>query len=310
MILGYRLLRCLPPSAVSTIGARLHPWLFTHPSPDKRQERLIAFSKRVYPRLTVAQRTAWAEGHLRAMGRVRAEIALPARYLDSADLQVEGMAHVDAARSTGRPLIIPFVHLGNWKITVAALMARGVPGVQIALPEADLRSARIVTDFRRRFGIETLAPGYRGAAGALRALRAGQALFLAIDELHRARVNAPRLGRTGVGADGNLSIAARLSLATNALIVPAFTLRRHGVRLVLHVLAPIDPQTLCPADPPKSTPTEDDLVRAIVAHLDGLITPIVLAHLDQWAGLAPLIDDREMRRATGPLADIEPGGWP
>ena len=308
LLAGYALLRSLPSPLVSWIGAQVWGMRALRPSFGERRKPIVAFSHRVYPTLTDDARDAWARGYFCNVGRQRFEIALGADFCRSRYLTTQGETHLQAARATQRPLILPFVHLGNWKVTIATVAACGLPMVQIFRPERNPIAGWIVDDFRRRCGIHTLDLGYRGAAGALRALRSGRAVMLAVDELHERRINAPGFGRRGVGTAGNISIAVRLAHATDALLVPVFTLRVRGIRMSFHTLPPIDLREDAEGAPP--TAGERRLSAATLAagiqRLERAFAPIILANLDQWGGLMSIATDRFFRGTTRQTPALRP----
>ena len=293
----HRLLRLAPEPVVSWVGS-LEARLLRAIRPGRRRhlKRLARFIGRFRPDLPPERRWEMAVRCLDGISRQGAEIALGPRYLRSRYLTIQGRAHLEAARASGRPLIFCLVHLGNYQIAPAVMVSLGVPITAIIYPMPKPADQRNVTAFRQRCGVETLERGYGGAAGALRALRRGRALMLSIDERHNGRINAPRLGRTGVAEAGNISIAVRLAHATGALLLPIHTLRSRGVHLTLSIAEPIDLTGEATGGAEgRLRPLADADLRAGIDRLERAIEPVILDNLDQWTGIRSLMKDRDFR---------------
>ncbi|MCB9957124.1 MAG: lysophospholipid acyltransferase family protein [Rhodospirillaceae bacterium] len=301
----HRLLRTAPAPVVSWVGSLEARLARLRRGRRRHLNRLARFLKHLRPDLPLERRQDMAVRCLDGFSRQAAEIALGPGFCGSRYLTIRGRAHLEAARASGRPLIFCLLHLGNWQIVPAATVSLGVPTTVIIYPMPNPLDQRIVTAFRRRCGVETLQRGYGGAAGAFRTLRQGRALMLSIDERHNERINAPRFGRTGVAETGNISIAVRLAHATGALLLPIYTLRQAGVRLVLTIAEPIDLLASMEgtADGRLRPLAEADL-RAGIDRLEQAIAPVILDNLDQWIGIRSLMNDRHFARRKRAAAAV------
>jgi KDO2-lipid IV(A) lauroyltransferase len=73
--------------------------------------------------------------------------------------------------------------------------------------------------------------------------------------------------------DGNLGRATRLAKLTNALICPFYCRRIKGATFALHCLPPVELDFSLKGD---------DYLEQGVRRLDEVITPLIVANLDQW----------------------------
>ena len=142
---------------------------------------------------------------------------------------------------------------------------------------------RIAVTVRRRCGAILLPPSLASTRRARRALVEERAsLLMFVDELVKGRVNAPSFGRP-LRARGNLATVARLALASDALLVPAYVERRGRTRFHVCFESPVELARDGDADA---------VLLENVGRLDALIAPIVLARLDQWLMLHDFRFDR------------------
>jgi Kdo2-lipid IVA lauroyltransferase/acyltransferase len=280
----HHLLRLAPIDLCSGIGARLGPVLgpLRNRSWDRRARANV---RRLRPHLPDGEvdrvvRTMWAN-----IGRSMFEFSVLRRLYRGDRVRFVGGEHLRAVQQSGRPRIILQLHLGNWELTGALLVLHlNEPVRQFYQLPRNRFDARIAARVRRQFRDELIPPTPAGMRIARRFLaeRRGS-VVIAGDELVRGRVQAPTFGRV-LRDDANLLFAARLAIATGAAIIPAFTLRTEGAWFEHRLEAPIEP-----AD----SGDRDADVRATAARLDAAITPIVLAHLDQWLMLHDLRLDRD-----------------
>src|SRR5262249_49446666 len=127
-------------------------------------------------------------------------------------------------------------------------------------------------------GAIALRPGVAAARIARRLLvdERGVLLIYADDE-RNGRVSAPLFGRP-VPPRANLPTIVRLTWASGAAVIPAYAERLAGARFCVTYLAPVE---LLPEDGVKGGDRHTALTEN-VHRLDRVITPLVLAHLDEW----------------------------
>jgi len=196
---------------------------------------------------------------------------------------VSGSAPISAARAAGRPVIVMGLHLANWEVIAPTLTRLLAPLYFVYQPPRNRFQHRIAVKVRRRCGAILLSPSLASTRQARRALVDQRAaLLMFVDELVKGRVNAPAFGRP-LRARGNLATVARLALASDALLVPAYVEREAGTRFHVRFEPPVE----LARDGDAETVLQENVRR-----LDALIAPIVLARLDQWLMLHDFRFDR------------------
>jgi len=134
-------------------------------------------------------------------GRSQPEVAVPAgslRALDEALLQGKGVIYV-----TG--------HIGNWELMARELARRGYPISTMARESYDPRFTRLIEEFRRSGGVDTIYRNRPGAAARIvRTLKKGRVLGFLIDQNTRVpSVDVPFFGRPAPTPSGPAVIALR-----------------------------------------------------------------------------------------------------
>jgi KDO2-lipid IV(A) lauroyltransferase len=276
----YRVMRALPVSLVSRIGASLGQILGrrTHPAAAARAAATIRLLRPDLARdprtLEAAQTRLWAN-----VGRVYAEFCVLDKIVRERRATVGDPGIFDAVLADGRPVIVPFAHLGNWETITSQIVDRA-PGRLAALanplPQNRVQ-AHIASLQRGQQGFTVMTIDGSVWRRAMRHLeQPGSILMVAADEQVDGRVSAPAFGRA-LDSRVNLAKIARMAARTGAIILPLYSERLGGARFVTRVLPPLEfPQRLKPSP-------EEHLQR--VARLDALFAPVVLRLIDQWFGL-------------------------
>ncbi len=270
-------LRGLPTEACSALGAHLGGWLGRrgHPVAASRSLTLL---RTLRPDLnTVAIETAcarlWAN-----IGRTFAEFSVIHRMLPQGRATLSDPALLDGVYADQRPLILCFVHLGNWEVLGRQVVQHpriypGRPFVAVVEPPGNRAHAFVAARQRGVLPVELAPMGPRvwhTVAETLR--RPGGIAWLAADEFANRRVYAPHFGRR-VRTDGNLGKIVRLAAATGARIMPIYNERLPGTRFVTHVGAPLEI--------PSGRLGAQDLATQVM-RLDAIFAPIIRQHVDQW----------------------------
>jgi KDO2-lipid IV(A) lauroyltransferase len=145
------------------------------------------------------------------------------------ETRLSGVEHLEAARASGRGVIVLSAHLGAWERGAAVLAVRH-SGLRIAARDhASGHVERFFARRRARFGVGRLSgtPLWRGAADAL---RRGEWVALMGDR------NAP-------GARGSVCAwAAALARRTGAVVLPAVVVRDASGAWTLCLDAPLGPE--------------------------------------------------------------------
>jgi KDO2-lipid IV(A) lauroyltransferase len=271
--LTHWLFKLLPVDACSAVGAWIGQEL------GRRRYRVGTRRARDnYARLRPdvtdpAEVAAAVERMWRNLGRSMVEFSAMPRLHRGDRVAVVGAEHLAAARATNRPRIFLLLHLGAWELIGPMLLREGESGRHMYQPLTNRFERRIAERVRRPFRHLMISPGTGEARQAIRALsRDKGVIILGVDEYIRGRVQAPAFGRE-ISPQANLFSAARLALMSDAVLAPAYVLRTKGAHFVLHIGAPFRPV--------RTGDRAADL-QATAAAIDGAITPIVVANLDQW----------------------------
>ncbi|WP_299879376.1 lysophospholipid acyltransferase family protein [uncultured Sulfitobacter sp.] len=174
-----------------------------------------------------------------------------------------GVAALEEAAQSGRPVILVTGHFGNYEATRAALVARGydIGGLYRDMKNPYFNAHYVKT--MEAFGGPVFPQGRRGTAGFVRHLKDGGQLVLLFDQHVQY---APVLDFMGQPARTALS-AAELALRYDALLIPFYGIRQaDGVSFDVLLEAPV---------PPSDAQT---MTQALNDSLSAQIT----AHPEQW----------------------------
>ncbi len=176
-------------------------------------------------------------------------------------VEVHGAEHLEAARNSGRGVILLSAHLGNWELGAAWLAAGGTPVHLVARPHGSPRVERFYARRRRAWGVRLMPerPLWRPAAAAL---RRREWVALMADR----GAPGPQTGRRA----SVCAWAAVLARRTGALVLPAVIVRRPGGRYALHFEHPLEPAAV----------RADGFVESLRRHLR--------QHPRQWSAFEPL----------------------
>jgi KDO2-lipid IV(A) lauroyltransferase len=276
----YRFMRSLPVSAVSRMGATLGQILGrrAHPAADARVVAAIRHLRSdlaLDPRsLEAAQTRLWAN-----VGRVYAEFCVLHKIVPEGRVTIDDPGTFDAVLADGRPVIVPFVHLGNWETMTIQIVDRApgrLGGLANPLPSNRVR-AQVAAMQRGRLGADVMTIDGNVWRRAVQHLeQPGGILFVAADEQAEDHVSPPSFGRA-LDSRGNLGKIVRIAARTGAIVLPLYSERLAGATFVTHVLPPLEFLRKLKIS------AEEQLQH--VTHLDALYAPAILRLIDQWFGL-------------------------
>ena len=275
----YRVMRSLPVSVVSRIGAALGHNLGrrSHPVAETRVAaafRHLRSDLALDPiALEAAQTRLWAN-----VGRVYAEFCVLHKIVPEGRATIDKPGILEAVLADGRPVIVPFVHLGNWETIPIQIVDRApgrFAGLANPLPSNRVR-AQIAAMQRGRLACNVLTIDGSVWRRAVQHLEhPGGILFVTVDEQAEDRVSMPSFGRS-LDARGNLGKIIRIAARTGAIILPLYSERLTGATFVTHVLPPLEFARKLKLS------AEEQLQHA--AQLDALYEPVILRLIDQWFG--------------------------
>jgi Kdo2-lipid IVA lauroyltransferase/acyltransferase len=276
----YRVMRSLPVSIASRVGATLGQFMGRRAHPAA-EARVAAAIRRLRPDLASDLNTLEATlvrfwGHV---GRIYAEYCLLHKMVPRGRVRIDDSATFHAVLADGRPVIVPFVHLGNWE-TCGSILSLSAPGRVCALsnplPPNRVQS-QIAVMQRARLPGRVLTFDSTVWRRALQHLeQPGAVLFVAIDEVMAGRVSTPSFGRP-LDPHANVHKIVRIAARTGAIIMPLHSQRMHGARFLTRVLPTLTFRKQARIDP--------DEQLAHVSQLDQTYETAVRSLLDQWFGL-------------------------
>lgn len=298
----YRALNAMPPSMCSGFGAALSPVLpYVERNAHRHAKKLFATLRPEWAAdpaaLAAAVRRLWS-----SVARTYAEFGASRRLVERGHVTIEHVERLEWALACGRPMILTFIHTGNWEVSGMDLAFRFAPRRAFAIYDPPKKQSReaLAMQVREQMPVDFIAMSplvWRHALARLR--KPDGVLWISIDDFSHGIVGAPFLGRP-IRFDSNIGKIVRLAMRTNAVIVPFFSERHPGPRFTTHILEPLSIP---------GAADDDWAVFAGVKALDEAVTAPLIAHIDQWyyalmyrdyASLIP--DDPAKRAAAGSAA--------
>jgi KDO2-lipid IV(A) lauroyltransferase len=264
----YALMQALPVPACSALGAALslHLGQKAHPAQDARARALL---RRLYPDLQAHEIDSRLREVWRGIGRSFAEFAALPRLETSPRSSIEGQDNLAVARATGRPVILAFVHLGNWEVA-GIHMGQLYPNrimVIVELPANRLRARVAAEAHARRPGVFVDAGPTMWRRALAHLENPDHMLWLAADGQEAGICHFPGFG-TPVPATSNAGKLVRLAHKAGALIVPFYNERHAHARFTTHILPAFDPAGLS--------------VPAALSELEARFEPAIRRLVTQW----------------------------
>jgi Kdo2-lipid IVA lauroyltransferase/acyltransferase len=174
-----------------------------------------------------------------------------------------GLAALDDAHATHKPVILVTGHFGNYDASRAALIARGFRVGALYRPMKNTYFNAHYVQAISRIGTPLFPRGRSGLGDMVKHLKSGGMLGLVIDQHMN---HGADLTFFGVAAQTALS-AAELALKYDALLVPTYAIRQpDGLNFKIVVEEPI----------PHGTP------QAMTQALNDSLETLVRQHMDQW----------------------------
>lgn len=200
-------------------------------------------------------------------GRAMAETYSGAEFLSHIQaedrLEGPGLAQLENAAETGRPVVLAAAHFGNYDAIRAALLGRGWQVGGLYRPMNNPFFNRHYIAAIERIGKPLFPRGRKGLAAMLKFLRGGGMLAIGFDQYVHEGVLLRFFDKPTMTA----LTPAELALKYGALLIPITAIRQQdGLNFRIHVSAP----------PPEATP--EAMMQALNDNLEALIR----AHPGQW----------------------------
>ena len=155
-----------------------------------------------------------------------------------------GLAAIEAARDSGRPVILATAHYGNYDAWRSALIARGFPVGALYMPMKNPAANRRYVATISQIGTPLFPRSGEGMADMIRFLRAGGMLGIVTDHYMPNGEVMDFLGKPAWTATST----AKMAVKYDALLVPIYATRNaDGLSFTIETEAPIphgDPLTM------------------------------------------------------------------
>ncbi len=204
-----------------------------------RRRRALANLELAFPAASPAERRRWARQSFRTLGAQLCDTLSAARF-DAVALcerwTLDGWEHLEAA---GAPAALMSAHLGFWEITGHAVGLYKGALTAVSRPLDNPYLERDVTRLRQRFGVRMVARR-QAARGMLRAIHAGERIFLLIDQRAGRSEEAIEVPFFGWPARAT-PVLARRARRFELPVVPLFAFAEPGGRYRIVARPPIRP---------------------------------------------------------------------
>jgi Kdo2-lipid IVA lauroyltransferase/acyltransferase len=234
------ILRALPLDAASALGGAIGRAIGPRLGLTRRARRNL---EHAFPEMDAAAREATVREMWDNLGRIAAELPHLTRIKVFGDdpiagksrVEIVGLEWLDAARDAGKPVICFTAHIGNWEVAPLVTKRRGMP-LQIVYRSANNKWADRLFLTGRRDVVGGLIPkGAEGARLMIRALHAGQALGMLVDQKMNDGIAVPFLGRDAMTAPA----IAQLALKFDCIVQPLWMERIGGAHYRIHFEKPL-----------------------------------------------------------------------
>lgn len=227
-----------------------------------------------FPEKNEQERARILQGCFANLGRLLGEFSQLPHVTPSNLRQIiecEGLEHLDAARKSGRGVILFTGHLGAWELSSFALSAFGYPLSFLVRRIDNPRVEGLIEGTRTRFGNRSIDK--RAAARPmLRTLHAGGIVGILVD-LNTQPHEGIFVNFFGTPASTTTGLAS-MALRTKAVILPVFIpWDEQRRRFVLRIDTPLDA---------KLTGNEEEDIRRITSQFTSVIESYVRRYPEQW----------------------------
>ncbi len=189
-----------------------------------------------------------------------------------------GWQHFDAARASGKGVLLVTIHLGNWELGSVLLRRMGLSPLVLTAPEPTAELTQLRLAARERLGIETLVVGENPFqfVEVVKRLQDGGIVAILVDRPPiQAAVPSPFLG----GTTGANIATAELARATGCIILPVYVVR-HGSNYLTHVLKPVEYE--------RGNLGSRETRRELASRVLQVFEAAVREHPEQWYHFVPI----------------------
>ncbi len=227
-----------------------------------------------FPQMDAAAETAVLTGMYENIGRIIAELAILERFIAPEGwdrFTITGREHLEAARASGKGLIIATGHFANWEMIGVALHHLGVPYSAVTRPPNNPWVADWIAARRATMGThEQIPKGSDGTRRLFSTLRRGEPVVMLIDQHLAEGIPAPLFGQPAMTTHAPATLADKLDL----LVLP-MSVRRVGAAARFEVV--FSPALAAP----RSGQVERDILQ-MTTQLNAFIEAEVRRRPEHW----------------------------
>jgi len=205
-----------------------------------------------------------------SIGRVWAESLIVDRLVKHR-LKINGVEYLISAKKSGRPIIVLFIHTGNWELITPVLVAYNLrPHAPVEVQPRKLFDD-LLNKKRKAYGLVVIQPTLTGTRKIFQCLERGDTLCLAIDEYKDHQVLGPLFGRK-LSCPNNLDFALRLAKIFKAVMLPMYASRLANANFELHISPPFQTDELM----------SNEGQARVKSDLETWSERAIRDHIDQW----------------------------
>jgi KDO2-lipid IV(A) lauroyltransferase len=140
-------------------------------------------------------------------------------------VEIEGREHWEAARATGKGILLCSGHIGGWILTTPMMGVFFDPIHVVLRPPSNPLVTNFLAQFDRELGIKSWVDRRHAAREIIELLRSGEVLLVLLDQRPRAKVQSAMIDFLGRPTAHDL-VAGRLAVRTGAVALPYYVLRQ------------------------------------------------------------------------------------
>ena len=217
-------------------GGQFCKWLL--PRVKKFYERVDANLRFVYPKMSSRERKEFIKENSKMIGKSFIELMFNSEFqrrIDKINYKEKELAPLFEAKNNGKPLIIISGHIGSWEAVRAVLKNNGLTSGAIYQRNRNIFYERLHLRAIKEGGEPILEVGISGTKKMIALIRSGGIIALMIDQAVKEGDYFQFLGKP---AKTSTSIA-EISLKYNALLIPAYGIRRSDNKIDVSFDKPI-----------------------------------------------------------------------
>ena len=261
----FAMLSLLPSKTVSDVGG----WLGRTIGPLTSAHRTAKQNlRRALPTMDATTQAQTLHSAWDNLGRTMTEYAVLARmYVAPDDIELAGHEALAALARSGKPAILFGAHLGNWETVPLILALRSKPLVIVYRAANNPLADNIIKNIRGAYTAGMAPKGSSGARQVMRALSAGEHIFMVVDQKSNTGMEIPFFGKGAYTATAVVRMAARFGCP----VFPIRTERIDGFKFKVTV-----------EDPFMFLDESDDGVRAGLTRINQQLEGWIKERPGQW----------------------------